>query len=171
MIGRARKWIASLAQMPADWHQQRCGVNPPPAVPKPVNPPPAQQPQATIADRIHDGVFATGQAEMVLFDALQAEAICPDFELGSDQYDNSLEVYFREEIDRPWEPSWATRCAMLALGFDTVYWNFMDGTEVRGREPRRLKAGPHRHVPGVGYVDDTWTEDWIGGPYDWRVAR
>ncbi len=172
-------WFGRFFSWP-EWHQQRCGVNPPPSVPKPHNPPPAQQPVPTIAERMHDGAYATAMAEETLWSAMEAEGVSYEFVLATDSYDNSMEVYFKDEIERPWEPSLATRRAMCALGFGTIYWNFKDGTEIRGTEPRRLKKfksgvhpngihfNDHIHIPGVGYVDDTWTEAWIGSPYDCR---
>lgn len=96
-----------------------------------------------------------------------------EFHIGSDWYDNSIEIYIENHLPYPYEPSWKVRDEIYALGFDIVYWNFADEKgefteEIRGSEPRRIcrfmeKPGPittmgHIHIPGIGYVDDRFDE-------------
>lgn len=69
-----------------------------------------------------------------------------DFSFDVDSYDNSVEIYFKCEMPEfPWEPNQAIRKEILGLGFDTIYWNFVNDPdqkyheEIRGDEKRRFK--------------------------------
>lgn len=136
----------------------------------------------TIANRMHDAADLQGHVESLISDELQEHETLEDldFTISNDYYDNSLTVRFTVHIERPWEPCLASRQAIYDLGFSIVFWEFTDGTEIRGTEPRRTRMNKpeklpsgiwtlgHRLVEGVGYVDDLWTEAWIGGPHDCR---
>jgi len=77
-----------------------------------------------------------------------------DYYFYTDEYDNSIEICFEEDIEKPWEPHPDIRKAILNLGFYRIFWNFTDGTEIRGNEPRRSSSGPHKYHKKVGYVDE-----------------
>lgn len=125
-----------------------------------------------------------------------------DFDIASDPYDNSLEVYFKSEMpEYPWEPGIEIRQEIYSLGFDVVYWNFVNeefgwelktdkgffkfskDEEIRGFEPRRFKnffpkdlgmgvGFNHIHVPGIGYVDNRFDKKvWINSKYDCRKLK
>ena len=105
-----------------------------------------------------------------------------DFHICSDDYDNSIEIYFDISLPYPYEPCKEIRDKIYALGFSIVYWNFLKDTmdvvcdrfigqapelvknsadEIRGWEPRHNR---HAHwIPcKYGYVDDRFKEeDWI----------
>lgn len=117
----------------------------------------------TIAERLHDSYIVQIQVEEIISDAFDKyepeiyEKL--DFSIGSDYYDNSIEVYIKNVIPYPYEPCWEIRDIIYALGFGTVYWNFADESgefveEIRAEEPRRLKSAPERS-------DAKWCKDFF----------
>jgi len=105
-----------------------------------------------------------------------------DYHIGSDWYDNSIEIYFENVIPYPWEPNPATRQAIYALGFDIVYWNFVGekgqySEEIRGWEPRHYKnSDKWCHSDGTfrlsrhGYVDERFNEQAYVNSYRTKPA-
>jgi hypothetical protein len=121
-----------------------------------------------IAQSYHEGHVAEMKIEECILEAYEKyePEIVPDFRLGGDYYDNSLEVHFEISLPYPYEPCAEIRNAVLALGFGIIYWNFqeegLEREEVRGWEPRRF-GGTHPHVPcAYGYVDERFNEtEWL----------
>lgn len=77
----------------------------------------------TIADRIHEGYMTEA-----LFEDTLAE-FWPDFDrIGTDHYDNSLEVYFEENTptdnEGTLEPTEEQLQIIWDAGFDRVWFNF-----------------------------------------------
>ncbi len=142
----------------------------------------------TIAHKLHDGYAAIEEVDDVIFYAFKEHEPewldVLDFDIASDDYDNSLEVYFRNFFPYPYEPCLEIRQAVYDLGFSTVYWNFCDENgkrteEIRGTEPRRLKEAPERSDAEfckynwekykINGVDKRFNGDeWIGSKYDCR---
>lgn len=120
----------------------------------------------TLAEKLHEGYYAKIKIEdkiLELFKKYESEIYDNDFDfdIGSDDYDNSIEVYIKNIIPYPYEPCQEIRKGILDLGFSVVYWNFIDENgkyteEIRGNEPRRYKNFQHIHIDGVGYVDDRY---------------
>ena len=109
--------------------------------------------EKTIAERLHDSYRVQEQVEEIIMEAFEKyepenyEKM--DFAIGSDDYDNSIEIYIKNIMPYPYEPCWEIRDAIYALGFGIVYWNFADDNgkiteEIRGTEPRRFKNAPER---------------------------
>lgn len=109
--------------------------------------------EKTIADRLHDSYICIMEVESIIEDAFEKyepeifEEL--DFTIGSDYYDNSIEIYIKNVIPYPYEPSWDVRNVIYDLGFSIVYWNFADENgdftdEIRGDEPRRFRNAPER---------------------------
>jgi len=124
----------------------------------------------TTAENIHLGLEYKDKLESLLYVLLEEhypnEPHKHEFHLGFDWYDNSVEVYFKDQIEYTWEPNLEIRQAILDEGFSIVYWNFINKLgkyteEIRGDEPRRFKDGPHIYIPKIGYVDNRFNlEDW-----------
>lgn len=117
----------------------------------------------TIAERLHDSYRVQMEVEELisdLFEKYEPEVYeLLDFSIGSDDYDNSIEIYIKNVIPYPYEPCWEIREAIYALGFGIVYWNFSDEKgkfteEIRGTEPRRFKDAPERS-------DAQWCKDFM----------
>jgi len=110
----------------------------------------------TIADRLHDSYIIQRQIDEFISDAFEKwepEIYNKlDFTIGSDEYDNSLEIFIHNLLPYPYEPCLEIRDTIKDLGFSIVYWNFIDENgkytdEIRGYEPRRLKNTPERSDP------------------------
>lgn len=126
--------------------------------------------EKTTAEVLHDGKLAKNYIENYICELF--EKYHPfyydndfDFDIGSDDYDNSLEVYFNISIPYPFEPCYEVRKALLDLGFNIIFWNFREDKngdfcdEIRGFEPRRYSA-PAKHIPNkYGYVDERFNEE------------
>ncbi len=126
--------------------------------------------EKTIAERLHDSYRVQGQVEEIIMEAF--EKYEPDnydkldFSIGSDDYDNSIEIYIKNIMPYPYEPCWDIRDVIYALGFGTVYWNFADENgkfteEIRGTEPRRFKDAPERS--NSKWCKDFWDKWGING--------
>jgi hypothetical protein len=107
-----------------------------------------------VAERLHDSYKVQTEVEDTIWEAF--EKYEPEiyhkleFSIGSDQYDNSIEIYIKNLIPYPYEPSWEIRDIILSLGFSIIYWNFADQNgkfteEIRGEEPRRFKHAEERY--------------------------
>lgn len=108
----------------------------------------------TIADRLHESYWIIDHVEQVILNAFKKyepeiyEKL--EFEIGADEYDNSIEIYIATVLPYPYEPCWEIRDMIYSLGFGIVYWNFIDingnyTEEIRGEEPRRYKIAPERY--------------------------
>ena len=124
----------------------------------------------TIAERLHDSYMVQEEVEDVICEAFEKyepenyEKL--DFSIGSDEYDNSIEIYIKNIMPYPYEPCWEIRDAIYDLGFSIVYWNFANenGTykeEIRGTEPRRYKDASERS--DAKWCKDFWNKWGIGG--------
>lgn len=111
-----------------------------------------------------------------------------DFSIGSDDYDNSIEIYIKNKLPYPYEPCKEIREAIYSLGFSIVYWNFLGDTmdvicdrfigqeptlvknspdEIRGWEPRHNKSA-HWTPTKYGYVDDRFNEQEWASKYNFK---
>jgi len=115
----------------------------------------------TIAERLHDSYIVQEKVEDIILEAFQKyepeNYYKLDFSIGSDSYDNSIEIYIKNIMPYPYEPCWEIRDIIYGMGFGTVYWNFADVNgkfteEIRGTEPRRFKEAPERS-------DATWCKE------------
>lgn len=126
--------------------------------------------EKSLAEKLHESYEIIDDIEEKIFELF--ETYEPDiskhlrFHIGSDYYDNSIEIYITNSIPYPYEPSYEVRKGIYDMGFDMVYWNFTKDNElgeideIRGWEPRRCKSH-YISVPGHGYVDtrfdiNTW---------------
>lgn len=126
-----------------------------------------------VAQDYHDGhraktIIEDTLFELFLYDPPPIENFDEDyFEIHGDYYDNSLEVSFKQDIHKPWEPSLKTRQALYDLGFEIVYWNFTDGTEIRGVEPRHSKGSDGWVSSKAGFIDKDFDLDaWLASEYN-----
>lgn len=136
----------------------------------------------TVAERLHDSYGVQSEVKNVIMEAFEKyepeiyEIL--DFNIGSDYYDNSIEIYFNVSLPYPYEPSKEVREAVYDLGFSIVYWNFNKDTmdvicdRFIGREPEMVKNSPdeirgweprhnkHAHwIPNkYGYVDKRFNQ-------------
>lgn len=133
----------------------------------------------TMAQKLHEASLIQHEIENVISDAYEKyepevyETL--DFDIGSDEYDNSIEIYFKISLPYPYEPCKEIRQAVYALGFSIVYWNFlkdsMDVTsetgynikddakdEIRGWEPRHTRNSSLWIPNKYGYVDGRFDE-------------
>jgi hypothetical protein len=126
--------------------------------------------ERTIAERLHDAYRVQMQVEEAISDAFEkyeSEIYDKlDFSIGSDDYDNSIEIYIKNVITYPYEPSWEVRDVIYAMGFGIVYWNFVDENgkyteEIRGAEPRRYKEAKERY--DAKWCKDFWDKWGISG--------
>lgn len=127
----------------------------------------------TIADRLHDSFRVQWKVEEEIFDLFEKHE--PEvyekleFSIGSDDYDNSIEIYFKNPLPYPYEPCAEIRQAIYDMGFSIVYWNFMDDKnetgwhdEIRGYEPRHCRDSATWKPCKYGYVDDRFNEsEWL----------
>lgn len=147
--------------------------------------------EKTIAEKLHEAYYVTSHVEEIIYDAFGKyepeiyENL--DFSIGSDEYDNSIEIYIKNVIPYPYEPCIEIRREIYNLGFSIVYWNFYDENgklteEIRGTEPRRLKEAPERSDAefckniwekwGLNGIDKRFNGDeWIGSKYDCRALQ
>lgn len=133
--------------------------------------------EMSMADKLHEATFIKMEIEDIICELMIEEGFEDyDFDISNDDYDNSLEIFFKFDILYPWEPSLEMRQALFDLGFDIIYYNFQDGDEIRdfknNNEPRRTadfkqtKTGNiiengHILIEGIGYVDDRFKfEEW-----------
>lgn len=121
--------------------------------------------ELSIAEQLHHAYKVIDRVESVILDAFEEHEpeVYLDFSIGSDSYDNSIEIYIKNVLPYPYEPCKAIRKAIYDLGFSIVYWNFIDeqgnySEEIRGSEPRRLKNAPHLYTK-YGYVDARFNEE------------
>jgi len=147
----------------------------------------------TIAERLHDSYIVQMQVEDVIMDAFeQHEPEIYDkleFHIGSDYYDNSIEIYFDISLPYPYEPCNEVRQAVYDLGFSRVYWNFLKDVmdvqcnrvspplpdniwkgspdEIRDYEPRHNRYGIWINNK-YGYVDDRFNEDEWKSKYNFQ---
>lgn len=124
----------------------------------------------SVAERIHDGVYAKYVVESALEDAFlnyepdNYEKILDSYNLRFDSYDNSVEIDIHADFPYPYEPCKEIRDKIYALGFSIVYWNFkenvFEGTcdEIRGWEPRHVKDSNKWVITEYGYVDGRFDE-------------
>lgn len=124
----------------------------------------------TYAERLHELTLLKDFIETTIEDAFEKyhpeiwEEL--DFDIGSDDYDNSLEIYFQNSLPYPWEPCKEVREAVYALGFTNVYWNFKKDVdkqfgmmdEIRNWEPRHTREAKYWVSNKYGYVDDRFDE-------------
>lgn len=135
----------------------------------------------TVAKKLHESYQVQEQVEDTIYDAFEKyePKIYKDLDISitSDFYDNSIEIYIKNYIPYPYEPSWDVRDEIYALGFGCVYWNFIDKNgeeftdEIRGTEPRRLKNAPERSDAewckefyekyGIGGTDKRFHPSWF----------
>ncbi len=136
----------------------------------------------TIAQRLHDSYEIQNHVENIIMEAY--EKYEPeiydnlDISIGSDYYDNSIEIYFNISLPYPYEPCKEIRKVIYDLGFSMVYWNFKEDTmdvicdrligeepkliknscdEIRGWEPRHNRNA-HWIASKYGYVDERFNE-------------
>ena len=109
--------------------------------------------ERTIAQMLHESYWVNEHINDTIMEAFEKyepevyEKL--DFNISSDEYDNSIEIYFKTVLPYPYEPCWEIRNIILAMGFGRIYWNFADEDgkfteEIRGAEPRRFKNAPER---------------------------
>jgi hypothetical protein len=137
----------------------------------------------TVAERLHDSFRVQMEVDELISDLFEKhepniyESL--DFSIGSDDYDNSIEIYIKNSIPYPYEPCYEIRKAIYELGFGNVYWNFlgdkrelplnktngselmrMSHDEIRNFEPRHSRN--YLWIPcKYGYVDERFNEeDW-----------
>lgn len=146
----------------------------------------------SIAERLHDSYIVQEQVEQVIFEAFEKyePEIYKKLELhiGSDSYDNSIEIYFDISLPYPYEPCKEIREAVYKLGFSSVYWNFCKDTmdvmcdriigeepkmmnnskdEIRDWEPRHDKFA-HWIPNKYGYVDERFNEKEWEAKYNFK---
>jgi hypothetical protein len=119
-----------------------------------------EEKKKTIAEQYHEAYRFVENFEDLIHELIEKHE--PELEwdvhIGGDDYDNSIEITFRNSIPYPWEPCLELRKAVFALGFGEVYWNFAgekEREEVRGYEPRHY-SDSSKWIPkaGYGYVDE-----------------
>lgn len=126
----------------------------------------------SLAEQLH----AFGNAEMMIeqkieeaFEEFEPEiAKDLEFTIGSDWYDNSVEIYIHNSLPYPYEPCKEIRKVIYDMGFSMVYWNFEEDKhknfteEIRGYEPRHLKGSENWISNKYGYVDNRFNEEhWV----------
>lgn len=137
----------------------------------------------TVAKRLHDSYIVQSEVMDIISDAF--EKYEPDvyekleFHISSDEYDNSIEIYFDVSLPYPYEPCKEIRTAIYDLGFSIVYWNFLKDVmdvkcdritppppdniwkdspdEIRGWEPRHSRHGIWVSSK-YGFVDDRFNQ-------------
>lgn len=129
-----------------------------------------------IAEKLHEAYRLIEEVEEFIYDLFEEhepEILKDlDYHISSDDYDNSIEIYFDIILPYPYEPSKEVRQGVYDLGFDMVYWNFIDENgeyteEIRGYEPRRLKN--YQHISNKhGYVDNRFNEKQWKSKYDFK---
>lgn len=84
-----------------------------------------QPAKLTAAERMHQGCYAEMHVEEVV------DQLWPDLvgRVGSDHYDNSLELFFLEEAPETTMCTEAQAIEVFKLGFSRFWLNFCDGTE------------------------------------------
>ncbi len=84
----------------------------------------------TPAEQIHRGTFAEMHVEEVV------DELWPDLvgHIGTDHYDNSLELYFTAQAPADLSCTLAQAKVVCGLGFHRFWLNFTDGTEQYCRE-------------------------------------
>jgi len=141
--------------------------------------------ELTLAQKLH--TYSTTQ--MLIEDAIESAfnthepeiGEMLEFGIGSDDYDNSIEIYFHISLPYPYEPCKEIRQIIYDMGFSIVFWNFLKDTQdvvcdrLIGQEPKLMKESPDeirgwepRHNKNAhwtqtkyGYVDDRFNEkDW-----------
>ncbi len=144
----------------------------------------------TVAERLHDSFRVQNEVEELisdLFEKHEPEVYeLLDFSIGSDDYDNSIEIYIKNSMPYPYEPCHEIRKAIYELGFGNVYWNFLadkrelplDKTsgsglmrisydEIRNFEPRHCRN--YLWIPcKYGYVDERFNEDEWNKKYNFK---
>ena len=144
----------------------------------------------TVAERLHDSFRVQMEVDELisdLFEKHEPEVYeLLDFSIGSDDYDNSIEIYIKNSIPQPYEPCYEIRKAIYELGFGNVYWNFLadkrelplDKTngselmrvshdEIRNYEPRHSRN--YLWIPcKYGYVDERFNEDEWNKNYNFK---
>lgn len=98
----------------------------------------------TPAEQVHRGTFAEMHIEEV------ADELWPDLvgHIGTDHYDNSLELYFTEQTPADLSCTSEQARRVFELGFHRFWLNFCDGTEqycheglVHQRKPAAMARG------------------------------
>ena len=138
-----------------------------------------------VAKKLHESYIVQEYVEDVIDAAFKKYE--PDiyyqleYSIGSDWYDNSIEIYFDCSLPYPYEPCKEIREAVFDLGFSSVYWNFYkDETElsegdktiktydeIRNWEPRHYRANHWKPSP-YGYVDERFNEEEWNKKYNYR---
>jgi len=125
----------------------------------------------TVAERLHDSYRVQMEVDELISDLFEKyepeiyESL--DFSIGSDYYDNSIEIYFKISLPYPYEPCNEIRKAIYDLGFSSVYWNFKEDKfkntydEIRDYEPRHYKDFSTWKACSHGFVDSRFDkEEW-----------
>ena len=150
--------------------------------------------EPTITERLHDSYYVQLKIEDIIseaFEKYESEVSGNpefDFSIGSDHYDNSIEIYFNFSLPYPYEPCKEIRDIIYNLGFSIVYWNFSKDAmdvfcdrligeeskiiknsrdEIRGWEPRHNRNA-HWIANKYGYVDDRFNEKEWESKYNFR---
>lgn len=132
----------------------------------------------TVAERLHDSFRVQMEVDELISDMFEKhepkiyDAL--DFSVGSDEYDNSIEIYVKNYLPYPYEPCYEIRKAIFDLGFGTVYWNFVNEEckamtdEIRGYEPRHYKDSSKWKGCKYGGVDDRFNEEEWNKNYNFK---
>jgi hypothetical protein len=130
------------------------------------------------SEKIHEALHIRSKVISLLFDYFekydnenyQNVNGLMEIDIGTDTYDNSIEVYIKYALEYPWEPCKEMRDLLYDYGFSIVFWNFSnDGNdsneEIRGWEPRHYNDskewtsdGSHFIQSKHGYVDNRYNE-------------
>jgi hypothetical protein len=81
--------------------------------------------EKSLAERMHDGARAEAIIEDRI-DDLFPELVC---KIGSDYYDNSLEVYMSPETPKDFSVTQEQADEIFKMGFSRFWFNFTDGSE------------------------------------------
>lgn len=148
----------------------------------------------SLSEQLHEAYRTIDKIEMFIceiFEKYEPELYKYgfDFDIASDPYDDSIEIYFKSQMpEYPWEPGIEIRREIYNLGFGIVYWNFADENEVyteeiRGFEPRKFKVYSVNNYDQehskfvwdkwkISFVDKRFDGDlWVGSKYDCRSLQ
>lgn len=120
----------------------------------------------TLAEELHKAYDTISKIEDIisgLFERYEPTTFeVLNFTISGDEYDNSIEIYIKNVMPYPYEPSKEIRKVIYDMGFSIVYWNFYDESkkiieEIRGYEPRHYKdSSTWKLIKDIGYVDDRY---------------
>ncbi len=149
--------------------------------------------EGSIAEKLHDAEHLRYKINDIIDEAfMRYEPEIHrglDFTFGSDYYDNSIEIYFHKSLPYPYEPCNEIRETIYAMGFSSVYWNFLEDVadvkcnriyppppdgiyknspdEIRDYEPRHSKNAIWKETK-YGYVDDRFNEEEWKSKYNFK---